>query len=107
RAARRSTSSPSSDSPANSIEPEAARTRPMTAIRVVVLPAPLEPTRPTVSPSATSRETPRTAGTREYSTLRSAIASILESLLAEVGLEHARVRADLARRSLGQGAALV
>ena len=39
----------------------ATRTSPTTALSVVVLPAPLAPSRATISPSVTSRSTPRTA----------------------------------------------
>jgi hypothetical protein len=58
-----STASPPSEAPANVIEPRAGRTTPMIAFISVLLPAQFEPTRATISPSATERLTPSSART--------------------------------------------
>src|SRR5206468_3295135 len=67
---------------------------------VVVLPAPLGPRTPTISPTPTSSDTPLTAATLPY---RASSPSTLSTraLPAEVGLDHARVGLDLGGRSLG------
>ena len=50
-------------SPANSIAPELGRFSPEMVRSVVLLPAPFEPIRVTISPSSTEIEMPRTAAT--------------------------------------------
>ncbi len=50
---------PSSLFPSRSIRPELRRVNPMMLRMVVVLPAPLRPTSPTVAPVSTARLSPR------------------------------------------------
>ena len=59
----RSGDRPRTDAPASRTSPADAATSPVIACSVVDLPAPLGPMRPTISPSSTVNETPRTAGT--------------------------------------------
>ena len=68
-----------SDSPYTRRRPPRRGTRPKIAASVVDLPAPFGPTRPTISPSPTSRPSSCTAGMRPYRTVRSRT------------LEHARL----------------
>ena len=79
-------------------------TSPMIAFSVVVLPAPLRPSRQSTSPasdaSATARAAP--ARCRRSSRCREAPASG-----AQIGPLHGRVRPDLGGRALGQDASLV
>jgi hypothetical protein len=49
--------------PSNTMRPLRGSIAPATPRMVVLLPAPFAPIRVTISPSATSNETPRTAGT--------------------------------------------
>jgi hypothetical protein len=75
---------PSSSVPENLAEPEARplrASRPMTAMKVWLLPEPLSPTTPRVSPRGMESETPRTAltvpswvskSTRRFSRVRTA-----------------------------------
>src|SRR5438034_4675354 len=99
-AATRSGVSPVMSRPRNRTCPPAGRTRPITESSVVVLPAPLGPRTPTISPTPTSSDTPLTAATLPY---RASSPSTLSTraLPAEVGLDHARVGLDLGGRSLG------
>src|SRR5436309_8085284 len=86
--------------PSNTISP-VCRTVPDTARRVVVLPAPLAPSRVTISPSATVSETPCRAliGPYRASTPRSS--SSVDSFGPQVRLDHIRTCLHLAGRSLG------
>ncbi len=52
--------------PSTAIEPLSGARRPSTHSMVVVLPAPLGPMRPKISPRATSKLTPSTASVRPY-----------------------------------------
>ena len=51
----------STSKPMIAARPEEGRRRPVSILMVVVLPAPLGPRKPTISPRATARLTPRTA----------------------------------------------
>src|SRR5688572_6622005 len=86
---------------------------------VVVLPAPLVPRSVTTWAWWTLKLIPLMAVTRPYATVSSLTSSIVLTLLlkrlefggvlgpgADVGLDHARVRLDLAGRALDQGPAL-
>src|SRR5512132_2292611 len=92
--------------PSNTISP-VWRTVPDTARSVVVLPAPLAPSRATISPSATVSETPCRAliGPYRASTPRSS--SSVDTLGPQVGLDHVRICLHLAGRSLRDLAAEV
>jgi len=59
RACRLGTAMPNSDAP-----PALGRMRPMRMRMVVVLPAPLGPTKPKISPRSTEKEMPSSATTR-------------------------------------------
>jgi len=72
---------------------------------VVLLPAPFAPIRVTISPWATSKDRSRTAGTSPYASSRFVTSS--SKLASEVGLDHARVRLHLARRTLEEPHAVV
>ena len=61
---------PRTDWPERRTSPAAGGTTPMIACRVVDLPAPFGPIRPTSSARPTSRLSPRTAGTEPYRTSR-------------------------------------
>src|SRR6185436_3872799 len=78
---------------------------PATPRMVVLLPAPLAPIRVTISPSATSKDTSRTAGTSPYASSRFVTSS--SKFASEVGLDHARIRLHLARRALEDAHAVV
>ena len=54
---------PRTEAPATRTSPAATGTSPMIAWSVDDLPAPFGPIRPTISPGATSNDTPRTAAT--------------------------------------------
>src|SRR6266481_1651012 len=86
--------------PRKTTRPPAVGTRPVMALRVEVLPAPLGPMIATTSPSATSSELPSTAVTLPERTARP-LTSSSSILGAQVGLDHRRVRLDVARHSLG------
>ena len=103
---------PRSDSPAKRTSPPRTRTRPMIACSVVDFPAPFGPMRPTISPGATSNDTPRTAGTPPYATSSPATSSeltvvLLHGRLAEVGGRDVEVLPDLSRRPLRERPSLV
>src|SRR5215211_1690083 len=85
-------------------------------MRVLVLPAPLWPTSPTNSPSSTFIESPLTARTRPYATVRSSILSTLLPdlsrhlacpLLTEIRGDDLAIGADLLRRAESHGRAEV
>src|SRR5712691_10561654 len=78
----------------NSIEPAAGLRKPMMVRKLVVLPAPLRPTRQMSSPALTSNDTPRKTGLPWMSTARSRTRSIsvpcacTESLDRHSGARH-------------------
>src|SRR5713226_6331990 len=78
---------------------------PATPRRLVVLPAPLAPMKVTISPSATSKERSRTAGTSPYANSRFCTSS--SKFTAKVGGDHRRVVLHFARRALEQRLAVV
>src|SRR5438046_4210491 len=78
---------------------------PATPRRLVVLPAPLAPMRVTISPSATSKEMSRTAGTSPYASSR--FCTLRSKFTAKVGCDHRRVVLHFARRALAQRLAVV
>src|SRR5262245_36509123 len=78
---------------------------PATPRRIVLLPAPLAPIRVTISPSATSKEMSRTAGTSPYASAR--LSTLSSKLASEVRLDHARVRLHFARRAFEERQAMV
>src|SRR5437667_7218850 len=78
---------------------------PATPRRLVVLPAPLAPMRVTISPSATSKEMSRTAGTSPYASSRVCPSS--SKFPAKVGRDHRRVALHFARRAFEQRLAVV
>ena len=57
-------------------DPPSARTKPVTASMIVVLPAPFGPIRPTISPGRTSKVTPSTATTPPNRTVSASIESV-------------------------------
>src|SRR6476646_2283922 len=85
--------------PSNTISP-VCRTVPDTARSVVVLPAPLAPSRATISPSATVSETPCKALIGPYRASTPCSSSSVDSLDPQVGLDHVRICLHLAGRSL-------
>src|SRR6185503_5251758 len=91
--------------PAKVIFPFLGKSDPATPRSVVLLPAPLAPIRVTISPSATSKDRSRTAGTSPYASSRFATSSSKRA--SEVGLDHPRVRLHLARRALEERHAVV
>src|SRR5574341_2173237 len=84
--------------------PPAGRRSPEMTRRVVLLPAPLAPSRATICPSGTLSEMPRRATMAPYEAWRSVTVSIS---LSQVGFDDARVVLHLLRRALGNLAAEV
>src|SRR5437762_8936063 len=78
---------------------------PATPRSVVLLPAPFAPISATISPSPTSNETSRHAGTSPYA--RSTFSTLSSKLAPEIGLDDARLRLHLARRALEQRLAVI
>src|SRR2546425_527251 len=72
---------------------------------LVFLRAPLAPMRVTISPSATSKERSRTAGTSPYASSRFCTSS--SKFTAKVGRDHRRVALHFARRAFEQRLAVV
>src|SRR5947207_3155270 len=91
--------------PEKTIRPLRGSMAPATPRRLVVLPAPLAPMRVTISPSATSKESSRTAGTSPYASSRSC--TLRSKFTAKVGRDHRRVVLHFARRALEQRLAVV
>src|SRR4051812_10108806 len=86
------------------MRPDRGLTSPLMVRSRVVLPAPLAPRTAVMVPSSTLIETPSSARTAPYVVTTSSTESIVTchsraalDLLAEVGLEHLRVVADLVR----------
>src|SRR5512143_3088249 len=78
--------------PWNVTSPDRARTRPVTALSSVVLPAPFAPTMVTISPGLTCSETRRSTGRLPYPASRLRILSILlPRHLSEVDAHDVRV----------------
>ena len=88
------------------MEPAAARRRPIAASMVVVLPAPLRPSRHTSSPCPTESDTPRRIGLPAISTRRPLISSINARAFtvrrADQGGGGLRVGEEVAHRLVGQ-----
>src|SRR4051812_18362728 len=111
--------------PANVTLPARGAMMPLIVRSVVVLPAPFDPIRVTISPSRTSIEMPLSASMRPYDVRRFSIRSrgspaargarsVIASRLArggsagaEVGLDHGRVALDLDRDALGDLLAVI
>src|SRR5688500_4048198 len=91
--------------PSNTILPRRGSMAPATPRMVVLLPAPLAPMRVMISPSATSKDTARTAGTSPYASSR--LSTLSSKLAPEIGLDHLRIRLHLARRALEERHAVV
>src|SRR5215470_2779496 len=87
---------PTIERPSSVMAPAKAATSPdMTRISVV-LPAPLGPITPTVSPAATSSDTPNSARKEPYPAEMSASDSMIDLLApAQINLRHARVARSL------------
>src|SRR6266702_690667 len=90
-------------SPRSRISPRVGWSRPAMARRIVVFPAPFEPTRLTTSPPATRKETSWTTVRSLYPTEMPSTSSTVA--LSQVGLDDARVRHHLARCALDDLAA--
>src|SRR5687767_2048506 len=85
--------------PLKRMEPVRLPTMPMTAFRLVVLPAPLRPSRVTTSPSATSKSMPCRMCDSPYQALRPRTSSMPG---AQVGLYHLRVLRDAGVVAFGE-----
>src|SRR2546430_330535 len=87
--------------PRNETLPSVGRVSPEIVRKIVVFPAPLAPIKVTISPAATSMDTPRTASIPPYATCRSRTDNRIPSACgpAKVRLDHFRVTLDLVRRS--------
>src|SRR4051812_36117331 len=89
------------------IEPAVTGWTPEMARNSVVLPAPLAPTRLTISPRPTVSETPCSTSMRPYALLRfSTDSTRVLRVGAEIGLDHCRVLADLGGAAFRQRAAM-
>src|ERR671916_2425511 len=86
------------------MEPSRRRRIPMMARNVVVLPAPLRPSRVTVSPSRMSRSTPWRTWLSPYQALRprTSRSGALLMLGSHIGFAHPRIGADGLVGSVGQ-----
>src|SRR5207247_8367434 len=91
--------------PAKRIFPRRGSIAPATPRSVVLLPAPLAPISATISPSATSKETSRQAGTSPYAS--STFSTLSSKFAAQIGLDDARVCLHLARRAFEERHAMV
>src|SRR4051812_6536888 len=83
--------------PLNPMVPARARNSPVTQRMSVVLPAPLEPTSATISPSFTESEAPKSTGASPYAAWRSCTSSIVGP---EVGGDYLMVLRDGGGRAL-------
>src|SRR5437867_7229468 len=83
--ARRCIGKPVMLRPRNLTAPAAGLMRPTTMLNVVVLPAPLGPSSPTISPAATVIETPLTTRRRRYSFTSFSVTSNASSGPAKTG----------------------
>src|SRR5690606_14004630 len=92
--------------PSRLMLPVAAGTRPMTARRVVLFPAPFDPIRATISPASTEKPTLRIASSAPYRTVRSRTSSMGIIGCSQIGFDHGGVLADFVRGSLGDFFAL-
>src|SRR3954466_6614555 len=91
--------SPRSERPKRRTSPPASGSAPMTACSVDDLPAPFGPTSPPISPFATVRSMPRTAGTPLYATCTRSRTSASDIATAppEIGIRDVDVLANLLR----------
>src|SRR3954470_2936360 len=92
-------------SPSNRILPFRGSMAPATPRRVVLLPAPFAPMSATISPSPTSNETSRQAGTSPYA--RSMPWTLSSKLASEIRLHHRRMRLHLSRRAFEERLAVI
>src|SRR5438105_9404665 len=90
---------PSIRTPSNSTRPAVGARSPEMALSRVDFPAPLEPSKATISPRCTEREMPCKAGTPAYAALRSWTRSAASG--TEIRLDHPRIAGDLPGRTLG------
>src|SRR5579859_3967962 len=88
------------------MRPWRGRTSPATVLTSVDLPAPLAPTRVTISPGCTRSDTPLSAWTWPYETWRSSISSMC-GLLSQIGFNDGRVTADHGRWAFGDLLAVI
>src|SRR6185312_16515557 len=95
---------PISSLPWNRTLPSRRGTRPMIDFMVVVLPAPLRPSRVTTSPSRTSRSTPCRMWLSPYQAFSPLIASMSGMVTAKVGGDHLGVLGDRGVVAFGQDA---
>src|SRR5262245_8459488 len=92
--------------PWNLIEPLRLASMPMMARMVVVLPAPLRPSKVTTSPALTSKLMPCSTWLSPYQALRSRTLSWASAMPgSHVGLDHLRVFRHLGVVALGQNLA--
>src|SRR5215469_4131794 len=98
---------PMSSRPSKRTEPARRVTMPMIDLSVVVLPAPLRPSRQTTSPARTSKLTPCSTCDSPYHACRSPTARSAVSAMAysQIGFAHLRVGRDGVVVALGQDAA--
>src|SRR5436190_20578242 len=95
--------------PVNEIEPDTGLRYPMMVRKVVVLPAPLRPTRHTSWPAATASEIPRRMRLLWMSTVRRSMASMsgprlgsLAGHLTDDGGDELRIAEEFRRRAVGE-----
>src|SRR5690348_6184387 len=97
--------------PAKVIVPRRSGRMPMIDLSVVVLPAPLRPSRVATSPAATAKSTPCRTCDSPYqasspcTSSKASAAAALRMTGTEISLAHFGVVGDLAVRSFGQDAA--
>src|SRR4051812_8834455 len=107
RAATWSGRMPRMSLPSNTMRPP-ARTVPLIARRVVVLPAPFAPRMPTAPLSGTLSDTPSSTCTGPYNAVTSSSSSsVIRCVLSDVGLDDARVGLRLGGRPLHELGAVV
>src|SRR6185436_15188858 len=91
---------PAISAPSSWIEPCQARTRPITVLSSVLLPAPLAPISATISPRFTSSDTSRSTGEAPYPLETRSSRSML--FHSEVGVDHRALAPHGIGRTLGE-----
>src|SRR5690348_8422109 len=92
--------------PSKATRPEKAGNRPQIVLLRVDLPAPLEPSKATISPSFKDKSIPLKTSTRPYPPRRLAISSMRDLHPSEIRLDHRGVRGDFRRRAVRDQAAV-
>src|SRR5262245_60060052 len=107
RCGRRAAGTVARSIPSNKMRPDLGARMPEMVLKRVVLPAPFGPTMETNWPASTETDTPRITGKSPSPALSASTFSIGGPLLAEVGLDDARMACHRLRAALHQHRAVV